>query len=249
MNKLFKILLILTLTIICFNKSQAQTSKTDNITLKGSEFNFPPLNAVIDSVLKRSAMLSFRKHGIGVKESTLKSERLYWTKNIGIQATSQYGTISSFSTSEESTSNISTLTTQDQLNYSVGLYLKLPLFDGLNRKHQLKLAKLEVEAAKSMAKAQEEEIRQRVIVLYQELLLKKKLLKIKSNSLSDARVNMQMVEKEFRNGAVPISEYVRISGMTTNMEAAYETAISEFITSKKILEDMAGFVFSLTRSK
>lgn len=248
MNNLFKILSILSLTIISFNNSQAQTNELDNISLKGSEFNFPPLTAVIDSVLKRSAMISFRKQGIGVKESTLKSERIYWTKNIGIQANSQYGTISSFSTSEESTSSVSTLTSEDQFNYSVGFYLKLPLFDGLNRKHQLKLAKLEVEAAKSMAKAQEEEIRQRVIVLYQELILKQKLLQIRSNSLGDARVNMQMAEKKFRNGAVPISEYVRISSMTTNMEAAYETAISEFITSKKILEDMAGFVFNLKTS-
>jgi hypothetical protein len=34
--------------------------------------------------------------------------------------------------------------------------------------------------------------------------------------------------------------------MTTNMEAAYEIATSEFITVKKMLEDMAGFVFGLT---
>jgi hypothetical protein len=58
---------------------------------------------------------------------------------------------------------------------------------------------------------------------------------------------MQMVEKEFRNGIVPISEYVRIVGMTENMEADYEKAMSEFITVKLMLEDMAGFEFGLTR--
>ena len=57
-----------------------------------------------------------------------------------------------------------------------------------------------------------------------------------------------MVEKEFRNGIVPISEYVRIVGMTENMEADYETAMSEFITAKQLLEDMAGFTFDLTRT-
>ena len=74
-------------------------------------------------------------------------------------------------------------------------------------------------------------------------VLKQKILKISSISFGDARVNMQMVEKEFRNGIVPISEYVRI---TTSMEVVYETAISDLITAKKLLEDMAGFVFGLT---
>ena len=58
---------------------------------------------------------------------------------------------------------------------------------------------------------------------------------------------MQMVEKEFRNGIVPIAEYVRIVGMTENMEADYTKAMSEFITAKLLLEDMAGFEFGLTR--
>ena len=66
--------------------------------------------------------------------------------------------------------------------------------------------------------------------------------------LGDGRVNKQMVEKEFRNGIVPLSEYVRISGMTIDMEAAYETAMSEFITAKQLLEDMAGFAFELKLS-
>ena len=55
-----------------------------------------------------------------------------------------------------------------------------------------------------------------------------------------------MVEKEFRNGIVPLSEYVKITNITADMEAAYEKAISDLITAKKILEDMAGFVFGLT---
>ena len=99
-----------------------------------------------------------------------------------------------------------------------------------------------------MAEFTKEEIRQTVIRLYQDLILKQKLFQIRSRSLGDGRVNMEMVEKEFRNGVVPISEYVRINGMTANMEADYEKAMSEFITAKQLLEDMAGFVFGLTLS-
>ena len=106
---------------------------------------------------------------------------------------------------------------------------------------------MEVDEAKSMAEFQKEELRKTTIKLYQDLILKQKLLQIRSRRLGDGRVNMQMVEKEFRNGVVPLSEYVRIVGMTENMEADYAKAMSEFITAKLLLEDMAGFVFGLTQ--
>ncbi|PIV94509.1 MAG: hypothetical protein COW44_03840 [Flavobacteriaceae bacterium CG17_big_fil_post_rev_8_21_14_2_50_33_15] len=248
MKKFFKTLSILIVIIICFNNTQAQTTDYNDSSLNGKEFNFPPLKVVIDSVLKRNAMLNFRKNHIGVKESTLESERIYWTRNIGFQADTRYGNLNNFSTEADSQVSSSVLTTSKQFNYSVGVYLKFPVFDVLNRKHQMQLARLEVDEAKSMAEFQEEEIRQTVIKLYQDLILKQKLLQIRSKSLGDGRVNMEMVEKEFRNGVVQISEYVRITGMTSNLEADYESAKSEFITAKQLLEDMVGFVFGLTNS-
>lgn len=246
MNKLFYILSILSLSFISFNSIQAQTLESDNSSLNDNEFKFPPLEVVIDSVLKRSAMVNFRNQHIGVKESTLASERIYWSRNLGIQADTRYGNLSNFATSEDGISNTAALTTAKQFNYSVGFYLKIPIFDVLNRKNKIKLARLEVDEAKSMAEFQKEEIRQTVIRMYQDLILKQKLLQIRSRSLGDGRVNLQMVEKEFRNGIVPISEYVRIVGMTENLEADYAKAMSEFITSKLMLEDMAGFEFDLT---
>lgn len=248
MIKLFKILSTFIVILICFQNTHAQTPDYNDSSLNGSEFNFPPLKVVIDSVLKHSAMVNFRKNHIGVKESTLESERIYWTRNLGIQADSRYGNINSFSTSEDGIINSSALTTSKQLNYSVGFYLKFPVFDFINRKHQMQLARLEVDEAKSMAEFQEEEVRQTVIKLYQDLILKQKLLQIRSKSFSDGKVNLEMIEKEFRNGVVQISEYVRITGMVSNLEADYEQAKSEFITAKQLLEDMAGFVFGLTNS-
>ena len=65
-----------------------------------------------------------------------------------------------------------------------------------NRKNKIKLARLEVEEAKSMAEFQKEEIRKAVIIMYQDLILKQKLLQIRSRRLGDGKVNMQMIEKE-----------------------------------------------------
>jgi hypothetical protein len=246
MNKLFHVLSIFCLIAISLNTIQAQNQELEDASLKGSEYKFPPLQVVIDSVIKKSAMLNFRTNSARSKEAILATERIYWSRNIGFQADTRYGNLSNFATTEDGTSNTAALTTAKQFNYSVGIFLKVPLFDAINRKNQIKLAESEVEAAKSMVEFEKEQIRQTVIKLYQDLILKQKILQIKSRGLGDARLNMQMVEKEFRNGIVPIAEYVRISGLTTVMETGYETAVSEFITAKKLLEDMAGFVFGLT---
>ncbi len=243
MKKVLKKIIIFTLTVFSLNSVQAQTTENNE-----ESFSFPPLKVVMDSVLKRNAMLQFRKNHVGVKESTLASERIFWTRNIGVQVDSRYGTLNNFSSSADGISNTAFSTLSKQYNYSVGMYLKFPVFDVLNRKNQLKLARLEIDEAKSMTKFQEDEIRQTVIRLYQDVILKQKLLLIKSKNLGNGKVNMEMVEKEFRNGVVPIAEYVRITSMTSNFEADYESAKSEFIIAKQLLEDMSGLVFNLTNS-
>lgn len=245
MNSFLKIALILIACIGSIGTLQAQTIDSTESIAGTNEVRFPSLETVIDSVIKRSAMVNFRMNNIEVKEAALASERVHWSRNLGLQADSRYGNLNNFSSNEDGEALSQVLTTSQQFNYSVGFFLKFPLFDGINRKNQIKLAKSEVEAAKNMVDFENEQLRKIVITLYQDLKLKQKILQIRSESLGDGRVNMQMIEKEFRNGLVPMSEYVRINSITTNMEAAYETALSEFITTKKMLEDMAGFVFDL----
>ena len=249
MKNKFKITVVLTAIVFSLNFVKAQTFEYNEQTFTAGEFNLPPLKVVIDSVLKRNAMLKFRKSHINVKESTLASERIYWTRNIGIQADSRYGTLNNFSNSDDGVANTAFSTLSTQYNYSIGFYIKFPVFDMLNRKNQVRLAKFEVDEAKNMAEFQEDEIRQTIIKLYQDLILKQKLLLIRSKGLSDGKINMQMIEKEFRNGIVPVAEFIRITSITSNLEVDYETAKAEFTTAKQVLEDMAGFVFNVKDSK
>ncbi|MGL3001658.1 TolC family protein [Flavobacterium sp. RSSB_23] len=246
MKKQINIIAIISVFVLCLHNTQAQTVQNKDTLLTGNEFHFPPLKVVIDSVLKRNAMVKFRKNHVGVKESTLASERIFWTRNIGVQVDGRYGTLNNFSNNDDGISNTAFSTLSTQYNYSVGMYLKFPVFDMLNRKNQLKLARLEIEEAKNMTKFQEDEIRQTVIRMYQDVILKQRLLQIRSKNFGNGKVNMEMVEKEFRNGVVPVAEYVRITSITANLEADYESAKAEFITAKQLLEDMSGLVFDLT---
>ena len=159
MSFFFKFIIIVT-AFSCFMPSlMAQKPELGGVSVIKDEFKFPSLEVVIDSVLKRSAMVRFRKNNIGVTKSALATERIYWSKNLGAQADTRYGNLSNFATSEDGISNTAALTTAKQFNYSVGFYLKIPIFDVLNRKNKIKLARLEVDEAKSMAEFQKEEIK------------------------------------------------------------------------------------------
>jgi len=223
------------------NSIIAQTMDLQAIQVHKKEILFPPLTVLIDSALKHNAMVRYRSLEIDAKQANLKSNRKYWTRNFGLQADARYGNFNnnSYNVSEEDATILTTSVTQ--INYGVGFYLKFPLFDVINRKTQIKQATAELDQARSLEEAQKDELRQLVIRQYQDIILKQKLLNIKSQNLGNARVNMEMVEKEFRNGVISITEYVRISDMTSKIQVAYEMAKSDFLLAKKLLENTVGF--------
>lgn len=240
MKLLFKNLLIF-MTYGSLSIATAQNADKTQITFKSNGISIPPLQTMIDSAINHNAMLSYRNLEIGAKESNLKSKKHNWLRNFGVQADGRYGNFNNNSINViEGDQNFQTTSTT-QLNYTIGVYAKFPIFDGINRRNEIKKGKIEIAQAKSLAEAQKDELRQIVIKQYQELTLKQKLLNISSQNLGNAKVNMKMAEKEFRSGVIPIYEYVRISDMTSRIESDYEKSKSEFLLAKKIMENLVGF--------
>ena len=237
---------IIAMCCIC-NNSIAQ-STSENTVVKENAIIIPPLADLIDSAIKHNALVRFRKFEIEAKDASLKSEKNYWTRNLGFQADTRYGTFDNFSSNNNGLSTSIFNTTSKQLNYGFGVYMKFPIMDIIDRKNQVKRANAELEQAKSMAEAQQDELRQLVIRQYQDVLLKQKLLNLQSLALGNAKVNTDMVEKEFRNGLIQVNEYVRISDIVSRVEADYEKAKTEFISAKMILEDIVSFTFINTAS-
>lgn len=230
----------------CFiQTSIAQTSKTNSTA---REILLPPLEDLIEAAIKHNPTVEFSRLGVELKESLVNSERNYWTRNFGLQADASYGNLnnSSYSVDAED-ANLNSISTT-QWNYGAGIYLKFPVFDIVNRKSLIKQAQIEVDQAKSIEERMKNEIRQLVIKQYQAVILKQKLLSIKSQNLGNARVNMQMVEKEFRNGIIAVLEYSRVSDLTTKVEVEYETAKSDFFLAKKLLENTVGFTIGKNNS-
>jgi len=235
--KITALLFLLCFTII---QTEAQNTVNDVPEREAIKLLIPALNVLIDSALVNNGMLNYRKLEIETKESNLKSKRRNWTNNLGVQADTRYGTFDNFSSNISGTNTTTLSSYTKQLNYGIGLYLKIPVFDIINRKSQIKQAKAELAQAESLIKFQEDELKEMVIRHYEELILRQNLLELRASNVADARVNMEMAEKKFRNGLMPIYEYVRISDITSRIASEYESAKSNLILSKKLLENITG---------
>jgi outer membrane protein TolC len=207
---------------------------------------FPPMRVMIDSAIKRSAMVRYSNQEINSKEYNLKSQETSWTKNVGIQADTRYGTFDNFSTNTAEGQNPSVLATKtSQFNYGVGAYVKVPFYDIFNHKNQINQAKTELSQAVSMADAQRDAVTQMVIRQYNDLIMKQRLLRIKSQNFESSKINMEMAEKEFKTGVINLSEFVRISDIVSRAETDYEAAKADFITAYMLLEEITGIKFNI----
>ena len=227
-------------TVLLVLSINAQDSLKQVASVESYKLLIPDLQSLIDSTWANHGLLGYRIDQIEVKKSNLKSKKRYWTRNFGIYADSRYGTFDNLSTNATGGNTINIATRTTQLNYGVGFFLKIPVFDIIQRKADIKQAKAELSQAENYVKFQKDEIKETVIKYYEDLVLKQTLLELKAKNLGNAKVSMEMAEKEYKNGLIPVYEYVRIFDITARIESEYEQAKSEFLLSKKLLENLSG---------
>ena len=227
------------LCLIC-SLSQVQGQNEQDRTVDTYELLIPKLEVLMDSALANNGMLGYRNDEIEVKQANLKMKKRYWTRNFGIQGDTRYGTFDNFSSNVSGPNTVQLSSTTIQTNYGIGFYLKIPVFDIYNRKSDIKQAKAELSQARNLVKFQEDEIKETVIRYYEDLLLKQRLLRIRAVNLSDAKVNLEMAQKEYTNGQIPLYEYIRISDITSGIETEFEKTKAALMTAKKLLENLTG---------
>jgi outer membrane protein TolC len=211
--------------------------------------NIPPLEVLIDSAIAHDPYIHFRDIQLIVNNCKLKASKVDWTRNVGVQTDVRYGNYYNYSVnSSGGVEPPPVATTRNETKYGAALYLNLPFYTLANRRNQIKLANAEIDQAQQMAEVQRNEKRQLVIKQYNALILSQRLIRIKAKYLETSNLNMMMVEKQFSNGIISVTEYARISEIVTRIVSDYENARMDFLTNYMILEEIVGMKFNLTNS-
>ena len=87
---------IFVIAILCFC-SQVNAQKETLSSEENNSFKLPPIFELIDSAIRHNAMVRARELDINVKQSDINSQKNNWTRNLGLQIDSRYGTFDNFS--------------------------------------------------------------------------------------------------------------------------------------------------------
>ena len=245
LSKIVSLILFTGITIF----SVAQTDDMNDIELASELFRkkIPSMEALIDSTCKNSPILLSQQANVDINELRLKISKTAWIKNINIESSFQYGMFGNILLNPDAEDPLanSVLSTNKQTRYSTGVSLKLPISEIISRKHEIRIGQEMVDQTRYEKEKLSEELRKLVIIQYNDLILKHKILLISNNNLQSQNLQLNMTEKEFTNNKVDIVELARIREMQSKSEIEFETAKSEFNTSFQLLQEITGVKFNL----
>jgi outer membrane protein TolC len=207
--------------------SQENTSVASSIS--DSSLNVPTLSVAIERAKQNSPLLMSSDVETVIRQLELKTTRREWLENLGFDSYYRYGSIDNINISNTATTEeISSARTFDN-RFSVGIYMKLPIFDLINMKNGNKIAKQKIEQSKYEKLVLESEITKIVIKQYNEFLLYKQLLEVKNKALVSSQMQVSKANMDYKNGNLNLFELSRIIESASKSE-------SDFFTTKMNLE-------------
>jgi outer membrane protein TolC len=124
--------------------------------------------------------------------------------------------------------------------YSAGATFSLPIGQVVSRGNTIKREQLNLERSEAIRKDRENQIRQEIIPLYQNVRLARKVFTLQQEALVNVRTNYQLAEKQFRQGQLTLQELSSVNSQLTSASVAMESARSQYDTAFMTLEEVVG---------
>ncbi|WP_282014864.1 TolC family protein [Marinifilum flexuosum] len=210
-------------------------------TVKGDVISdlLKPLNEIQQLAVNNSPLLKFYDSDIIIGELKIKAEKRDWMTKLGFEAGAKYGLYDNLVITEDLGSAGSNTSTTEQTRYSLGVFLKIPLNNIADRTN-VKQARAELDKIKYQKEKSEQELRQLIIVQYNNVLKASMNLEIRNKSLEMFKLQLIRSEKDFVNGKINISDYTRIHDMAVRSELEFENTKFELRTAIQVLNEIVG---------
>lgn len=244
-NKMVKRLIITLCLISLFSSVRAQDySQLSDAVAQYPDITklLPPLRVLLDSAEMNSPMLKFYDADIIISNLKVKIEKRDWMRHMGFEAGIRYGLLDNVVFSSYFGQNMNNFNSETR--YNIGLFVKIPIFS-LADKSGVKIGRYEVEKSKQLHERTLNELRQLVIVQYNNLIKSHRSLIVRYEHVATYEVQMLRAEQDFINGIIPIAEYARLNDMLTTAKLNLEDNKIEFITAFQLLKEIVGMQLEL----
>ncbi len=201
---------------------------------------------IATSAVKHAPQVRIIDAEISIMKYKLKDAKIDWTKNFGVQGQFTTGNSYQFYTNQSIGNNPSEFATDSyEYYYNFGVFVRVPVDEFLRQKTKINVAKREIEKNLLYKEEKAMSIRKEVIMVYQDLLMRQELLKIKNEAQLTSRMQVQLAEIEFKNGALTLAEYARLVEFYTQNLYDNRTETFLFYRQYLILEELVGMKFNL----
>ncbi|WP_205499815.1 TolC family protein [Rufibacter psychrotolerans] len=151
-----------------------------------------------------------------------------------------YGSMNAWSLNGEPINSFNAFDAPLRARYNMGLSMSLPLGQLLSRHNQIKSQDLAIAQAEGNRKLAERAVRQRVITLYQNLVLAKSQLELQQQAYQSAVVTHKLAEKQFKSGEIQIDAMSNVQQAYTNSAVALKQAKVNYETQLLMMEETIG---------
>ncbi len=203
-------------------------------------FNFPvkTLRLLTAAAIKHSADLQALEIDKSLSQQNLSLARKAILNSVGVGAGYTYGNQTSIGTSNPQDPNqFGTFSTG---RYSVGANFSLPLGQVVSRRRLIRKEELNIQRSEAVRQERENQLRQQLIPLYQNVLLARKVLTLQQEAYTNTLTGHQLAEKQFQRGQLSLQEFSAASSQLTSVSVAQETARTQYDTAFMLLEEVVG---------
>ncbi|MFT2008999.1 TolC family protein [Pontibacter sp. 13R65] len=237
MRKISLAILLVLQGIFAFAQTDAALSPDWEKKLFNSEY---ALSILIDAALANAAELEHADAGklMALEQKKIIKKRFY--SGFALTSSYQYGTWNNFGWAGEPVNSFNAFNSPLRANYSLGFNVSLPLGELLSRHNTIKQQDLAIAQVEAGRKLTEREIRQRVITMYQSLVLAKAQLELHQQSFQSAVVSHELAEKQFKSGEIMIDVMSNVQQNYTNTAVALQSAKINYETNLLMMEETIG---------
>lgn len=247
MRAFIKISIVFWLTILAANLVCAQTyDELVANTAMGVDiaYRLPPLAELQAQAIDNSPVFKMLDADVAIGEYKVKEEKRLWMNSMGLESGARYGLFDNLIITQDLGLVESSTATTEQTRYYVGAYVKIPISAIIDNSN-VKTAKAEKDKLRYQREARIQELRQLIIIRYNNVIREHRGMVIKINAVENYRVQRLRAEEDFKNDIINIDEYARLEDMLTKAVLSLEDAKIDFMTAFQILEETVGVKINL----
>lgn len=202
--------------------------------------DLPSIDSLQQLAEQNSPLLSFYNADIIINRLKVISEKRDWMEHLSFEGEARYGLFDNLILSSDLGREDLATSTTEQTRYSLGVSLRLPLSKIADRKNRINIAKGEEEKARFQRETAIQELRQLVIIQYNNIIKAHRLMVVNNANVSSFNIQAIRAEKDFLNGKITIAELARLREMLARGIENFESNKSDFQLAYLLMQETVG---------